>query len=70
MTRSPYEPTTGWVEILRQEALLALLDPERVGDEGKPAGSTMSDEEWSEFVQLHNQLTAATKKRTAPRPLP
>lgn len=62
-----YEPTTGLAEVLRQEVVLARLDPQGLGPE-KPARSTMTDSEWQELTQLSEQQDAAldsAKNRTA-----
>lgn len=43
-------------EVWREEAILARLDPDRLGPEEPPPG--MPADEWAEFIELCDRLDA------------
>lgn len=49
------EAGQAFLEVLRQEAILAELDPDRLGPEPPP---DVPDDEWAEFVALCDHLDA------------
>lgn len=49
------EVSATFIEILREEAILAELDPDRLGTEPPPG---MPADEWAEFVALCDRLDA------------
>lgn len=56
---SEAEQLLGLGEVLREEAILARLDPDRVGDDEIPSDVAPADwAEWREFVALCDRLDA------------